>query len=276
MSTGNIPAKEAIVKCFTLFRPFFSSFLLFLLFTAPVHAQENTSSSDGLDHHISIGAAGIVMPEFEGADSYKVMPFPLIEYSNKYFFISTLKGAGVNIISTPTITAGPVLTYRFGRKENASDLLKGLGDVDGGVEAGAFFNWQFHQRLGAEVTALHDLGDAKGFTADVSLTYNQPLITNLSFALQASAQFADSEYNKQFFGITGKQSQRSGYDRYSPDGGIKHVSIKPALNYTFFEYYNLGVFYEYKRLTGPAADSPLVKKGSADQSTTGISLSWSY
>ena len=264
------------MKRVSFFRRLFPSFLLLFLCAAPAHAQESTAASDGLDHRFSLGAAGLVMPKFEGADSSKVRAFPLLEYSNKYFFISTVKGAGANLISTPTITAGPVVSYRFGREESASDLLDGLGDVDGGAEAGAFFHWQFHERLGTRIKAMHGLGDAKGFTADMSLTYNQPLITNLSFALQTSAQFADADYNKQFFGITEKQSQRSAYDRYSPGSGIKHVSIKPALNYTFFECYNLGVFYEYKRLTGPAADSPLVKRGSANQSTTGISLSWNY
>lgn len=248
----------------------------FLFFAAPAFAQEGSSSSKGLEHHFSIGAAGIVVPKFEGADTYKVIAFPLIEYSNKYFFISTLKGAGANIIYTPTITAGPLVTYRFGRKESAGSLLDGLGDVDGGIEVGAFFNWQFHERLGAKVIALHGVGDAKGFIADVSLTYSQPLVTNLAFALQASATFADSEYNMQYFGISAKQSRRSEYDSYTPGSGIKHVSIKPALNYTFFENYNLGVFYEYKRLTGPAADSPLVKSGSSDQSIIGIWLNWTY
>lgn len=242
----------------------------------PVCAQESSSSSDELDHNFSIGAMGFVMPKFEGADSYKFMAFPLVDYHNQYFFISTLKGAGVNILRTSTFTAGPMVTYRFERKENASELLKGLGDVDGGVEAGAFLNWQFHDRFGTGIKALQGLGDAKGFTADLSLTYNQPIVTDLNFALKTSALFANAEYNKQFFGITETQSHNSGYDYYSPGSGIKHVSIKPTLNYTFLEHYNVGLVYEYKRLTGPAADSPLVKRGSADQSTMGVSLSWTY
>ena len=246
------------------------------MFATPVYAQEKEAPSDGWNHRFTIGAAGMVMPEFEGSDSYKFMPYPLVEYSNNYFFISTTKGAGINVIHTPTITAGPMATYRFGRKESDSDLLDGMGKVKGGVEAGAFFNWQFHHRFGTGIKILHGIGDAKGFTADVSLTYNQPIVQNLVFALQASAVFSDKEYNKQFFGITETQSHRSGYDQYSPGSGIKHVSIKPMLSYTFMDNYRAGIFYEYKRLTGPAADSPLVEKGSANQSSAGISLTWSY
>ena len=284
------------MNLFTLFRNgFLTTAATLLLFAAPALAQGHTApaaeqnnaayptgspaenAEDGaLRHHISIGAAGIVKPDFEGADSYRIRPFPLVTYHNQYFFISTTRGAGVNVLRTPTMTAGPLVSYRFGRDENNSHLLRGLGDVDGGVEVGGFFNWQFHPRFGAGVRALHGTGNAEGFTADANLTYNQPLVTNLNFVLRTGAQFASEDYNEQFFGITQRQSRRSGYDEYSPGNGIKHVSVSPMLNYRFFDNYTAGVFYEYKRLTGPAADSPLVERGSANQHSSGVSLTWSY
>ncbi len=252
-------------------------FVVFHLLTASTAwAVEDTDTQGSLEHKFSIGAVGMVMPKYEGANTYTFRPFPLLDYSNQYFFVSTTQGAGVNLLRTPTVHAGPLLNYRFGRKENDSHHLDGLGDVKGGVEAGAFFAWQFHERLGLDVKWLHGLGNAKGFTADASLTFNQPLTNDLLFVLEGSVQFADSDYNEAYFGITHTQSRRSGYESYSPGSGIKHVSLKPALRYTFLEHYNVGIFYEYKKLTGPAADSPLVKAGSANQSMTGVSLTWTY
>jgi outer membrane scaffolding protein for murein synthesis (MipA/OmpV family) len=248
----------------------------FLMAAMPAYAGEDHPASESLEHTFSIGAVGRVKPEFEGADSYEFSAYPILEYSNKYFFISTLDGAGVNIIRTLGIEAGPLVSYRFERDEDESDLLAGLGDVDGGVEVGVFFDWQFHERLGTEIKFLHGLGDAKGFTVDLAFIYNQPVIEDLTFVLKASAAFSDAKYNKQYFGITDGQSRRSGYERYSPGSGIKHVSISPGLNYTFLEDYTVGVFYEYKRLTGSVADSPLVERGSANQSSAGVSLSWNF
>ncbi|MDR1125103.1 MAG: MipA/OmpV family protein [Deltaproteobacteria bacterium] len=248
----------------------------FFMAAMPAYAGEDNPSAENLEHKFSIGAMSRVKPEFEGSDSYEFSPYPILEYSNKYFFISTLNGAGINIINMPEIKAGPLVSYRFGRDEDDSDLLDGLGDVDGGLEVGAFFNWQFHDRLGTEIKFLHGLGDAKGFTADLAFIYNQPVIEDLTFALKAAAVFSDSKYNQQYFGITDSQSRRSGYEHYSPGSGIKHVSIRPGLKYTFFEDYTVGVFYEYKRLTDSVADSSLVKRGSANQSSAGVSLSWSF
>ena len=247
-----------------------------LAVTSPAYAAAVCPEDGVLRHSFSIGAAGIVMPKFEGADSSRAVPYPILEYKNQYFFISTLDGAGVNLLRAPTMKTGLLVNYRFGRRENDSRLLDGLGNVKGGMEAGAFFDWQFHERLGVAVRALHGLGEAKGFTADFTLTWNQPVTTDLTFVLQGSTVYSDSDYNKKYFGVTDKQSRRSGYDPYTPGMGIKSVSIKPALSYTFCDNYMIGAFYEYKRLTGPAADSPLVKRGSENQGMAGITLTWTY
>ena len=256
----------------------FRAMMVFALLAVatPAYAGESGPAGEGLEHSFSIGAAGIVMPKFEGADSYRAVPCPILEYKNQYFFISTLDGAGVNLLRTETMKAGPLVNYRFERREDDSRLLDGMGNVKGGVEAGAFFNWQFHKRFGTEVRVLHGLDDAKGFTADLALTLNQPITDDLTFALKGAAVYSDSDYNKEYFGITHKQSRRSGYDRYSPGEGIKSVSIQPAISYTVSENYTVGAFYEYKRLTGPAAVSPLVKRGSANQNMTGLTFTWNY
>lgn len=228
------------------------------------------------DSRLSLGVAMAVAPEFEGSKDYEFHVLPVLEYDQGFFFLSTVDGAGLRVLNGPALQAGPLVKYRAGRDQDDSDSLKGMGDVDGGAEAGLFANWQISEPVGLKLEIMHGLGKAKGFTADLGLDYSTGLTENLSLGLGLETRYADSDYNREYFGVSERQSLKSGYKAYNPGGGIKHVAAKASLAYDMTDSLQLGVFGEYKRLTGPAADSPLVKKGSANQFTSGMAFTWSH
>lgn len=58
---------------------------------------------------------------------------------------------------------GPVVGYNFGRSENDADRLQGLGDIDGGLNVGAFAGVRFASFYAdaayvTQVTGSSDLG----------------------------------------------------------------------------------------------------------------------
>lgn len=250
------------------------TFALFLL-TPPalIQADEDHGQLEEKSQ-ISLGAAMLVMPEFEGSKKHEFTMAPIIEYDQGLFFLSTVNGAGLRVINASSFQMGPLVKYRPGRDQDDSDDLKGMGDVSSGAEAGLFANWQIFEKVGLKAEIMHGMGSAKGLTADLSLSYNNQLTEDLNFSLGLGGRYADSNYNDEYFGVSERQSLKSGYRVYNPGGGIKHVATQALFSYGLSDSLKLGVFGEYKRLTGPAADSPLVKRGSANQFSSGLALTW--
>lgn len=240
----------------------------------PLHDQEDS------DWSVSLGLGFAVAPEFEGSDKYKTQAVPLIniEYKDR-FFLSSLDGAvGVYLFREPLWNMGLALGYNQGRKEKDSDLLKGMGNVDGAAEVKVFAEWTPDIPFSAKLELAKGTGDINGFTATATLGHNTALSESLNWGNSISSTYSDSDYNKVFFGITEKQSRGSKrrYEQYTPGSGIKDVAYSTSLVYTVSDHWTAMVIGQYKRLTGPAADSPLVKAGSKNQAAGGLGASYTF
>ena len=64
---------------------------------------------------------------------------------------------------------------------------------------------------------------------------------------------------------------------YSASGGLNSYGAGTQVLYRFNQQWEGRTFVEYERLTGSAADSPLVtQRGSANQLTYGLGASYSF
>lgn len=223
----------------------------------------------------SLGLGAALIPEFEGSDKYEVRPIPVIDLRYGRFFLSTVQGLGFNVISTEQWTVAPLLGYRLGRDQDDSDLLDGLGDVNGGFTVGGMVVWH-PQPLYFSVKGQQGLGTAKGFTLDLAATYLDRIAEDWSYSLGVSTTIADSDYNRKYFSITPAQSAASDYRTYQADGGFKHWQVNGTLSYNITEHLSASLNGGYRRLISTAADSPLVKRGSVNQFQSGIVLMWHF
>ncbi|MDR2442043.1 MAG: MipA/OmpV family protein [Deltaproteobacteria bacterium] len=255
-----------------------------LLLASPLLAQTpedelagwNAAADDQLtegDFKASVGIGVGYVPEFEGSDDYEIALLPILDLRYDRFFLSTAQGLGFNIIQTPQWTVAPTINYARGRDESDNYRLAGLGDVSGGLTAGGLVS--FHPGQFAFIADLDvGLGGAEGSLVGLAAFYSIPVSPEFSAKLGLSTQYATSDYNRANFGINAIQSARSGYPVYDPKSGIKHIAFSGTVNYNITEKIKLGFFGEYRVLTGPADDSPLVRAGSEDQIRTGLTIGY--
>jgi outer membrane scaffolding protein for murein synthesis (MipA/OmpV family) len=72
-------------------------------------------------------------PEYEGSDDYGFKGFPLIDISwRDTIFLNARKGLGAYLWNRNDVKFGGSIGYNFGRDEDDSNDLDGLGDIDGG------------------------------------------------------------------------------------------------------------------------------------------------
>ena len=69
-------------------------------------------------------------------------------------------------------------------------------------------------------------------------------------------KFGNDHFTRTFFGVTEGESDRGGYDAYSPDGGFYALGASIEARYALSPTLALVGEAEYARLTGDAADAP--------------------
>ena len=236
--------------------------------------------------NISVGVGGGFSPEFEGAKDYSLDVLPIVSIENFFGFNVDFGSATYDLVKYGNeaqgweFVAGPLVGIADGRDESDSNALNGLGDVDLGVEVGAFASLNYGPALLDLEVTQEVAGGHEGLQVSLGAGTMIPLAEKLTFVPMVSTTWADSNYTDSFFGVNASQSARSGLSRFDAGAGIKDVSLELGLQYEVTEKISLQAVGGYSRLLGDAANSPLVRgpDGSRDQfyATVGLTYNFSF
>jgi outer membrane scaffolding protein for murein synthesis (MipA/OmpV family) len=243
--------------------------------TPSTHAQATTMP--GVDagavspYSLTVGAAVARVPAYEGSNRFDTRTLPVIAYQSGRFFAGTLSGVGYNLSNTQNLEFGPVLTYRFGRDESDDARLRGLGNIDAGVDVGAFVRWNA-QPLSLSATLEQGVGgNVTGTSVRLNAAYALSINRSNSLRFDASVDWANAEVMQGFFGISTPQSARSGLTAYEASSGIRRYGVGAVWAYSitpqWFSTVRLGVY----RLGSEAANSPLTVRRSMGLVSAGLS-----
>ncbi|HVI50426.1 MAG TPA: MipA/OmpV family protein [Candidatus Sulfotelmatobacter sp.] len=244
----------------------------------------NTAQSQ--DWRFLVGAGGMVAPTYEGSEHYHLTAMPLVEASWRSG-ISLGSRDGLKVVMRPLVDKGFTITtglgYWLGRKQSADkghgDALRGLGDVSGsaigrlgvGYELGAAeIGLDFNRDLG---------GDRDGATVALKTGYKLYRSPHFRVKAELSATWADDDYMSAMFGITRSQAASSvkHYAAYTASAGIKDVKFGLNADYDLTSSVTAFALAGVARLTGDAADSPIVKSaGDANQYSVGLGLMYHF
>jgi MipA family protein len=249
---------------------------------APARSDDPTIVRNAWD--VTIGGGGRYTPEYEGG---RHMHFELRPYfdvtwydvnGRERTFLNVDDGLGVYLLSTERFRLAPLMTWRFGRQESDSSELRGLGNVDGGVQIGGLFEYQPHDCCIAFFKVRRDVNDQSGLLADIGADLTAPIAPRHWFVnVRFTATWADGKGLQPLFGITPVQSARSGLAAYGPSSGMRDVTAEPALIYDVDGRWAIAARFTYERLLDGAADSPLVRtRGSTDQYSGEMTLMYHF
>ena len=251
----------------------------FVVLASPVVAQSTGAKGDW---SLRLGGAALVAPTYEGSDSVAVRPLPLIELSwRDTIFLDTRRGLGANLLNfgdrneSGAWKIGPIANWRFARNEDDDDDLRGLGDLKGGIDVGAFVQYSLGQFdfnvVGKRNVSESDLGG----TVELGASYRLAPIGKVLVSLGPSATWADGDYMKSYFGVAADRVRASGLSSYEPSAGVKDIGFGVSAMYPIGPNWAVSTFGNFKRLLGDAADSPLVKdRGSENQLSFGLAVSY--
>ena len=187
----------------------------------------------------SVGAVVGVKPDYEGSDDYEFAWAPDLKVS--WRDIIFLRGKSLRVVyRNDRLKAGALVAAEGGRDEDDNNALRGLGDVDSGVAAGAFLDYKLIKRVtlktefrqefaGGHGGALLDLG------VDLKLPLDKPWLR-----AYFGATIASDDYMEEFFGVNANQSANSGIPQYDADGGVKNFTFSLTSGYDITENGGMG------------------------------------
>jgi MipA family protein len=247
-----------------------------LLVAASVLSSAEAWAEPATERSVTLGAAGIVKPKYEGSDEHEFIPIPIViprfsespdddpstfKQFRKRVNFRGLDDIRVRVLGGDRLQVGAVTGYITKRDQDDGPLLRGLGDIDGGLVAGAYTGFtlgafQFDAAILEKVT-----GDESGPEYRFGVETTQELTERTTVVARVGTTFASDDYMQTYFGVTARQAARSraGLPVYTPDGGIKDVYFELGGTMDLSDRWLLKAGGRYGRLLGDAADSPVVE-----------------
>lgn len=232
------------------------------------------------DWYLTVGATGMVAPNFEGGKKYLLSAQPIISLGKAgpaARFTSRNDNISLALIDEGGLRAGLTGKLLFSRDGDDADELKGLDRVRWGGEAGGFFEFYPFDWLRARAELRRGIRAHSGFVADIAADAFYDVTPDVRISGGPRVSFASSDYFDAYYGVNAEEAVASGLSQYRPGGGVKSAGLGGAVTWKVTEPMTASLFGEYSRLMGPAADSSLVKeRGSRDQFMIGVSTTYRF
>ena len=222
---------------------------LTLAAAAPALAQDATSvppaTPGALDvggDRITVAAAGVYLPDYEGSNDYRFTAAPAAIGSFKgHSFTLIGNRASINLIPTrpgPGVNfeLGPVGVINFDRdavSQIHDTRVKALGEVGTTVELGGYVGINKtgvitspYDTLSATVSYRHDVGGVNhSYVITPSINYLTPLSRKAAVGLFGSTAITGRRYAQTYESVSVQQSLVSGLPVYVAHGGVSSYTV---------------------------------------------------
>jgi outer membrane scaffolding protein for murein synthesis (MipA/OmpV family) len=254
---------------------FFCIACLFLLpISGPAAEVMAEIQPDAQKNEFSIGIGGTVSTTPYKDYDTQVLPLPLLSYEGQYAYIRGYT-AGVKLINRKNLELSAFAGYddsSFDASDSSDSRMRLLKDRHSSLAAG------LETRLTTPYGMFHAsasrdmLGQSNGFTGILgyllSLEYGA-----MEFVPTIGVYWSDSKYNDYYYGISAKESHKSGLEQYNGSFGFSPY-LGLTLDYSITEQWEFFCHGELVRLSNTVKDSPMT--GSSHTRNLAFGLTYNF
>ena len=254
---------------------------------APSEFDRKVDQSILSEFDASLGIGPALKPDYEGGDKYEVTALPLIDitWRDRVFLAwqgsfgeHLRRGLGVKVLKGRKFSAGPYLTYDWGREDSVSPRLAGTGDVKGSLEAGGYAEWYLDQYR-FSIDYKQSVSGEEGHNGSL-LTFaggaGGRVNDQLSVAASAWATYASENYMIAYYGVSTTQAASSVHQVFNPGTGFKDIAADITFRFDWDPNWHSLFIAQWKRLLGDAAASPLMVLDSENQLFLGSTIGYQF
>ncbi|MEL7312219.1 MAG: MipA/OmpV family protein [Pseudomonadota bacterium] len=249
---------------------------VFGVLAASAQAQEMTQASSdrpsgnrgpAVGWSADVGVAVIANPEFQGSDSYRILPVP-------YFDFRYSDEQGVKHFANIPQGFGTYLKRERGARGEQNDVFVSIApgfanrevdDLEGieefGTAAELRVGWEFARGSWAlNATLAQALGSGhEGLYLDLGASMRQRLGARGFWSLGPNLRIADSQYMSALYGVTSTEAAISGLSRFEAEAGIESTGIQGLISVPVGRRWRSTTVVGVSRLLSDAADSSLTE-----------------
>jgi outer membrane protein len=243
------------------------------LVAAPATAQDEAAPSGKITR---IGLGPQAYPSYPGSDEYEFGPF--VEFSRKdagetFEFEAADQSFDIALVNTGGFSFGPAVNWEG--KRDADDVGADLPTVKFSIEPGAFVAFQPSESFRLRAEMRKGVTGHKGWIGTAGGDFIMRDGDAWLFSVGPRVTWSDDRYQDAWFGVTPADALASGLPAYDPGGGIQAYGATASFLTQLGPRWGIYTYAKYDRLTGDAADSPLVRQlGSRDQFSGGLALTY--
>ncbi|OYW46887.1 MAG: hypothetical protein B7Z08_01635 [Sphingomonadales bacterium 32-68-7] len=238
----------------------------------PAAAQEQAPYR----YRVTVGAQ--LEPAYPGAADVSVKPladFDRTRGDTPFEFEAADDGFGVTVFRSGSFEIGPSAAFASGRKPE--DVGAPLPEVDLTVELGAFAQVWLGRRLRLHGEVRRGVNGHEGWVGVAGADAVWRDRDAWLFAIGPRVTWADDNHHDAYFSVTPASATATGLPAYDAGSGLQAYGATASAEFQLTRRWGLSAYGKYDRLTGDAADSPIVATyGAADQLSGGLGLSYSF
>lgn len=224
---------------------------------------------------VTLGGGLAVVPRYPGARDQRGRFAPLVSIVyDRRVFLGPL-GLGVVAVHWKGFRAGPLIGLQGGRRESEDSHLTGLGNISTSVTGGAFAGLRIGFVTASAIVRQAISHRQNGLTGLFQINLHRTFLRKRVLVIVGpDAEYGNSDYVRTWFGLSATQSSSSGLPAYATHAGIVSVGVHTGLTYRASRHWLWRVFAGFRKLTGAAAESPVVER--RGQFLAGVGIAYHF
>jgi len=252
--------------------------IFLLALAAVVPAWTAASAQDASDIRVRVGAGAQLEPDFLGSKSTDVAPLFHVNVArgtHEFSFGAPDDSPAIAVFSSGGFSLGPAVNMQSRRSQ--SDVGAPVGSVPRTFDVGAFAQYLLPGSFRVRAELLKGINGHDGVLGSIGADKVWRDGDRYVFSIGPRLLFADSRFERAYFGVTPAASLASGLPAYRPSGGVYAAALAAGANYALNDRWGLFGFGRYERLVGDAAKSPIVRElGSRNQWSAGLGVNYTF
>ena len=260
-----------------------------MAFALPAAAQDEDDDSDGPslfgifskpgpETRIRLGIGPGFAPSYPGSDELQIHPvfeFERVDSDRPFDFEAPDESFGFDLVHAGGFSFGPIVNFEDSRK--AEDVGTALPKVGTSVEPGLFVQADLGDNFRLRSEVRKGISGHKGWIATAGADFIARDGDNWLFSIGPRVTWSDDRYHDAYFSVAPIDSGPSGLPAFDADGGIQAYGATASTLFQVTRNWGVLAYGKYDRLTGDAADSPVVLTyGSRDQFSFGAALTYTF
>lgn len=260
------------------------------MFASPAAAQDEEDEGfrlpgpfhildpQGPDTRIRLGLGAGFAPSYPGSDDLQIYPlfeFERVDSDREFDFEAPDESFAFDLFHTGGFSFGPLVNFEDSR--TSEDVGTVLPKVGFSVEPGVFAQMDFSENFRVRSEVRKGISGHEGWIAtagaDVILRDRDEWL----FSFGPRLTWSDDKYHDAYFSVAPIDAPAAGLPAFDAEGGIQAYGGLASTMFQVSKHWGIMAFGKYDRLTGDAADSPIVLvHGSRDQFSFGAGLTYTF